>query len=372
MSMIYLPTADQMDDTVDSLSKIAKALGSKVDVSTWENIRKTVKLGLAPEVLPIGTQLVASHSKYGDIVFDVVAHDYLKSAKDETARTMTLLTHNAIDEASFDSREAFYYAETGLSAGTYNFTISTAYTSWGQGTYQFTLTKALPIGGQLCIETQDLTKVTVYSSNTTVTATESCSITLGNGGTSLGTFGVELNNIHRVRGGSNNYKESAIRQFLNSSAEAGAVWAPQTKFDRPPSWVSSKEGFVKGFSGDFLNSVGEVLVPCSANYHYEAPDSTIKVKDIYTVQDRFYLASRTEIFGESSSAVLEDATIFPYYEGATKSDFIKYKSGQAAIWWTRTPSRWEGGSARYINTFGEDSGGIAMSTYNMVVACTIV
>ena len=111
MSKIYLPTSEQMDETLVNLDKIAGALGSKIDISSWSGIQKAVRSGLAPELLPIGTQLTVSHDKYGDIVFDVVAHDYFKSNHNENNHTMTLLTHDCITNALYDGIEAFYYAE---------------------------------------------------------------------------------------------------------------------------------------------------------------------------------------------------------------------------------------------------------------------
>lgn len=376
MSMIYLPTADQMDETVDSLSKIAKALGSKVDVSSWENIRKAVKLGVAPEVLPIGTQLVASHSKYGDMVFDVVAHNYFKSVDDENAPTMTLLAHDCIEQLQFDNREAFYYAENGLSAGTYHFTIAEKHSNWAAGTYQFTLINHLPVGGQLCIESTNSlpgNKVISYASATTTTASESCVITEGSGGTYIGDFGVgNLNYIDRFYTGSNNYKESAIRQFLNSTAVAGMVWTPQTKFDRPPTWASNTPGFASGLDKEFLNAVGRVSVPCAANYRYEVPDSDIAIKEAYTVSDKFYLPSHNEIFGITSNSATDGSVIFPYYEGAVDSDRVKYRSGSSVAWWTRSANRWYGDTIEYVDNMGRRNVRNAYTAYGAAIACTIV
>ena len=43
-----------------------------------------------------------------------------------------------------------------------------------------------------------------------------------------------MNHAHRLRYGSNRYKESAIRQWLNSDKAGGTWWQPQSEFDRPP------------------------------------------------------------------------------------------------------------------------------------------
>lgn len=375
MSKIYLPYAEQFDLMNENLMRIASAIGSDMDISTWAGIQKAVRAGVAPSLIPVGTQLSVSHSVYGDQLYDVVAHDHFRSAHDANAHTMTLMSHDIRTKIQFDSPEAFYYAEEELPAGTYHFTLASAYSSWAAGTYQFTLTTALNAGGQLCISdkaTTALTSLNVvsYSSRTTTTATESVGITLGSDGTSLGTFGIELNHVHRISYGSNNYKESAIRQFLNSSAETG-VWEPQTKFDRPPTWVSDTAGLMNGFDSDFLAAVGEVVVPCSANGLYESPDSTIKVGEKYTVEDSFYLASYKELFGISADTVSDDSTTLNYYADTTNTDRIKYTDNTASYWWTRTPLYDFAYNVRRVLSTGEASGNYASASDGVAVMFTI-
>lgn len=362
----------------DYLHSIAVSLGSTVDVSTWEGVQKAVRMGLAPDLFPIGTQLKVNHGVYGEQLYDVVAHDYLKSAKDENAHTMTLMSHGVLPGVQYDAPEAFYYAENELPAGTYNFTISTSYVSWSVGTYQFILTKALPKGGQLVIGGNSDVAITsmqvrAYVDRTTTQVSESANITQGNGGTNLGTFGNELNHIHRISYGSDNYKESAFRQFLNSSAVAGSVWTPQTKFDRPPSWVNSLTGFLNGLDEDFLSVIGEVIVPCSANNTYESPDSATTKGEKYTVVDRFCLASQKEIFGNSTESVADNSVQFPSYKGANATDYIKYRDGSAAAWRLRTSLGWNSHDTCFVTMRGEIANGSA-SVFNGGGApvCTIV
>ena len=375
MSRIYLPTSEQMDTMNANLAKIAAAVGSQVDISTWAGIQKAVRSGIAKDILPVGTQLAVNHSVYGTRLFDVVAHDYLKSVHDENAHTMTIQQHDLLPSTQFDASEAFYYAEAELPAGTYNFTLATAYSSWAEGTYQFTLTKPVPKGGQLTISSYAEAAMTAlqvrsYANQTTTTATESVAITSGSGGTNLGTFGEGLNHTHRVSYGSNNYKESAMRQFLNSSAAAGSVWTPQTKFDRPPSWLTSLAGYKNGLDLDFLAVVGKVVLPCSANNTYEAPDSSIAKGTKYTLNDEFYLASRAEIFG--SHDVNDGTVLFPFYEGAGNADRIKYRDGSAAYWWLRTPYSGNAYNVRLVLSDGTMGGTGAHYALCLAPACTIV
>lgn len=377
MSKLFLPTKEQMDVMNENLAKIAAAVGSQVDISTWEGIQKAVRSGIAKDILPVGTQLAVNHSVYGTRLFDVVAHDYLKSIHDENAHTMTIQQHDLLPGTQFDASEAFYYAEAELPAGTYNFTLATAYSSWAEGTYQFTLTNPVPKGGQLDISGYVDTAMTAlqvrsYANQTTTSTTESVAITAGSGGTNLGTFGEGLNHSSRVSYGSNNYKESAMRQFLNSSAAKGSVWTPQTKFDRPPSWLTSLAGYKNGLDQDFLAVVGKVVLPCSANNTYEAPDSSIAKGAKYTLNDEFYLASAMEIFNTNSD-VADDSKVFPFYEGAGNTDRIKYRDGAAANWCLRTPISW---NASHVSLVDSDDGAmynhVAAYSFGLAPACTIV
>lgn len=378
MSKLYLPTSEQMDTMNGHLAMIAAAVGSQVDVSTWAGIQKAVRLGIAPDVLPVGTQLQVKHSTYGTRLFNVVAHDYLKNVNNPDGHTMTIMQHDLLPGTQFDAPEAFYYADKQLAAGTYYFNSVDAYDQWLMGTYKFTLAKAVPAGGQLCITGQypyqgDLTKASVvsYSSRTSTTVLETAAITTDSGGTNLGTWGKDsLNHIHRIAYGSNNYKESAIRQFLNSSAAAGSVWTPQTKFDRPPSWVSTLDGYKKGFDQDFLAAICPVILPCAANNKFEAPDSTITMNTKYALHDEFYLASAKEVFNKNWD-VADDTVVFPFYDGATDADRIKYRDGSAADWWLRTPASGNAYGVRLVSTDGTLSYNGAYNAGGLAPACTI-
>lgn len=377
MSQLNIPTAEQFENTITQLGNIAAALGTQIDTSTWAGVQKAVQAGVAPRLFPIGTQLSVNHSVYGTHLYDVVAHDYFKSAKDGNAHTMTLLSHDIFPSMQIDNREAFYYADTELPVGTYNFTLTGGYNSWVAGTYQFTLTQVLPKGGHLVINgtpSSDITTLTVnaYASATTSTVTESVAISAGDDGTSLGTFGTELNSIGRCAYGSSNYKESAIRQFLNSSSAAGSVWTPQTKFDRPPSWMSSTAGFMAGLDEDFLAIIGEVIVPCSSNNIYESPDSMVTVGSTYTVNDKFYSASLKEITGLLTNSIDDGSEILPFYEGTTEVDRIKYRDEAALNWRLRTPTKDGVNSIYCILSDGTISPSGAGDAFGFVPMCTIV
>ena len=377
MSKLYLPYASQFDLMNENLAKIAATLGSDTDISTWEGIQKAVRIGVAPSLIPAGTRLHVNHKVFGNVAYDVVAHDYFKSAHDKNAHTMTLLCHDIDTVMQFDAPEAFFYADSDLPAGIYNFTLATSYENWTVGTYSFDVPEGLPKGGQLCIsgnskEPLPSMSVQAYVNQKSTTIALSSEITEGNVGTSLGTFGVELNHSQRVSYGSNNYKESAIRQYLNSSLGEGSVWSPQTKFDRPPSWNTTHKGFLTYLDDDFLSVVGEVVVPCAANSIYESPDSTTAKGEKYNVTDKFYLASQREIFGTTSDTVADDSVLFPYYESATNADRVKYRDGTTTRWWLRSAQYQRSHYERVIYLDGSLYNYCANESLGVVPACTIV
>ena len=335
----------------------------------WADIRDFVRYGHGEVMFPVGAQFTTSHTAWGDITWDVVGHDIYKNPNDPNAHTMTLLAHYVGKDAiQFDSEEAMYYAASILSAGAYTF-------KQGSTSYYFTLAHDVPAGGQIAINSTP-NAFTVYGSvgSTTSIETGSVSTTSISGATDLGTLGSgELNHWDRITSGSNNYKESAIRQFLNSSKAAGSVWTPQTHFDRPPSWASNKAGFMAGLPADFLAVVGEVDVKCKTNQIYEAPDSTTSVNSTYTVRDKFYLASQKELYG-SEDTPADGSVLFPYYDGGTNVDKIKYSMtshATSAIWWTRAPSWYEAGRGRAVYFSGVLDRNNASSSWGVVPACTI-
>lgn len=371
---IFFPNSAQFDTMNENLAKIAGVLGSQMDVSTWKGVQKAVRAGVAPELFPIGTQLMVSHSVYGKHLYDVVAHNYFKSAHDKNAPTMTLMCHDMIASIQYDAPEALWSGS--ITSDHYTFDIDTTIGSWERGTYLFVVDDfhgegTLIVDGDITSPLDTLT-VTVYDSDNVARRTYSITRSTEKY-THLGSLGKELNHPHRITYGSNNYKESAIRQFLNSSAEAGKVWKPQTKFDLKPSWADNLAGFANGLDEEFLSCVGEVIVPCSANNTYEAPDSTTIKGEKYTVVDKFYLASQGEIFGTKANSVDDGSVLFPYYDRATNADYIKYKDdGSPVTWWTRTANTWSSYVEHTVRSDGTLQHGSPMYYVGCVPVCTIV
>ena len=353
------------------------------DGAAWIYHGEAVRIadfGITVTGTPAAGDEVLITESFDRILFDVVDHRTVLDPADNTEKpAMFLLMHSVIYSKQFDAAEALYYAEEGLAAGTYHFTIQNYDASYGGNkTYEFTLTQAVPVGGQIVLDwpyNQQLLgrSVKTYASATSTTQIEAAVLSEGTGGTDLGTTdgtAENLNHIHRARYGSNNYKESAIRQWINSAAVANAWWAPTNIFDRPASYANLP-GLLHGMDSEFLAVVKAVTIPCKTNNTYELPEWT---KDTaYTVEDRFWLASRDEMgFGVERVA---EGSVLAAYNGAENTDRIKYdlsNGSTARLWWLRSPYPGSAYNARYVGTDGSLSYNSANNGNGAVAACVIM
>ena len=379
MTTFNLPRESTMQGIEAQLKIIAeaqKAIASAtaIDAMDWYGIAKLVYGGHAASSLPVGTALNTIQGDY-TYQWDVVHHGTVNGKP-----AMFLLMHNILGGMMQDNSEALYYAETQLNAGTYNFTIPTGWNDgYGTGkTFQFTLTQNVPAGGVLMFpwswQVQASTiKVSSYSSRTSTTAIETVSVTEGSGGTSLGTAdgkSTNLNHIQRSCYGSNNIKESALRQWLNSSATKGNFWTPQTKFDRPPSYANTLDGFLTTLPDDFKEVVKKRDRKVNTNSVFELNDT---INSCYTLSDKFWLASRFNVYGsEEVGSVATNDVFFDYYNGASNTDRIKYNSsGVARWWWLDTPYAGLAYSVRRVYTGGSLHDITAYSGLGVAPACVI-
>ena len=379
MTTFNLPRESTMQGIEAQLKIIAeaqKAIASAtaIDAMDWYGIAKLVYGGNAASSLPVGTALSTIKGDY-KYQWDVVHHGTVNGKP-----AMFLLMHNVLGGMMQDNSEALYYAETQLNAGTYNFTIPAGWNDgYGAGkTFQFTLTQNVPAGGVLMFpwswQVQASTvKVSSYSSRTSTTAIETVSVTEGSGGTSLGTAdgkSTNLNHIQRCYYGSNNIKESALRQWLNSSATKGNFWTPQTKFDRPPSYANTLDGFLTTLPDDFKAVVKKRDKKVNTNNVFEVNDT---LNSYYTISDKFWLASRYNVYGtEEVSSVATDDVFFDYYNGASNTDRIKYdSSGVAWWWWLHTPYAGYASLVRGVYTDGSLNSHNAIYGHGVAPACVI-
>lgn len=365
--------------------------------SKWGAIRYAVQDGDGPTKYPVGSQLSVHHDEYGTIVFDVVAHDLHKKPDDPTAHTMTLMMHDVIYGRQVDASKLLWAnnSDSALAAGTYNFTLykgSNGGQTYEDGTYQFTIAQPIPAGGGWThpkvgawyanaadYKVANITGATITTYNADGSVLETgIVVTAASGGTSLGTASNakadcvhtvgRFNSIMRRAYGSNNWQESAIRQWLNSDAASG-WWQRQTIFDMAPSHASVA-GFLNGIDPDFAAALGAVDITTARNTVYEMGDT---LGGSYTTRDKLFLSSMQEI-GLGTNNNVPEGSILPLYDGAAATDRIKYDQAAQTIardWWLRSPSPWSASHVRFVSPSGALNSNYAMHGYGLAAACVI-
>jgi hypothetical protein len=357
---------------------------SSFDVSSWASVQQLVRAGLHDKYFAVGDQLVCQKGG-SDLTWDIIGFDHDTPADQQLTHSMTLQLHDCLTSTmQYDAPEALYYAENGLAAGIYNFTIQDDYdTEHGGGkTYQFTLSNDVPVGGQLTFgwslnaQAAD-SKITSYASASSTTPIEQVSVIEGNSGTSLGTTdgsSTNFNNIYRVRFGSDNYAQSAVRQFLNSDSAEDSVWTPKNIYDRPPTWNADTAGFMSDLDSDFLAVIGAVHKVTCLNTVTDGGGSV-------TLDDKFFLLSRSEVFGGKEVKSVDEGEPYPYYSdysdlsaaGADDdSNRIKYISNTAQIWYLRTPVASSTYRPRYVSEVGHIRFLRASNSHGIVPTCNII
>ena len=377
------------------LAKRYAAQHPPAEAHSWADVRKIVRAGKAPELLPLGTY----YSVWGDNTskaIDIVAYDkHFDPAL--TARgythSITLCEHDLSEVVQFDASEAFLYLEQALPAGVYRFTMPAGYdTSYGGGkTYYFTSTADVPVGGQLFFTWAGSalpTKCAAYSSSTTTTALFNVNLAEWTSGespeaTDLGTvklrmsdpesaFG-KLNSVRRARYGSNNYYQSGIRQFLNSDAAGSTWWQPTNIFDRPYG-QRSYAGKLTQWSNDLKSVIGtpEIEYITNNDFEFGSIDGTpFALQTPYTIAtDKVFLLSHTEVNLSSAPNV---GTVLDAYVGAGNDDRIKKRTSNnnAYYWWLRTPSPSHAYIERYVYSSGALYNNVAYYSLGAAAACII-
>ena len=275
--------------TDETGQEIAKALSviAQTNIAQsnmkWNSVQAIVADGAGEKAFAIGTQLIekwkdTAEPKEYDMPWQVNHFEDVTLEDGEIVPGMWIQTHYCLPFGiQFSHQRAFLACPEGLEAGTYHFDFAK---SWGNNVkpginYQFTLTKPVEKGGRLAglYETPDALPSTwkVYSyGKDGITLNETVDITVGSGGTNLGTIqetsrSGNLNSVQEIAYGWNRWKTSALRQYLNSNKQKGQWWTPQDKWDIRPDQLASKDGFLCGIPEEMLNCLKKVKVVTYAN-----------------------------------------------------------------------------------------------------------
>ncbi|WP_288611743.1 DUF6273 domain-containing protein, partial [uncultured Victivallis sp.] len=129
---------------------------------------------------------------------------------------------------------------------------------------------------------------------------------------------------NRAQYGCNRWDWSAIRQWMNSAAAPGEWWTAQHEYDAAPAYAATLAGFMADLPADFLSAVA----PARLTTALSNADGGGSVETV----DRFWLPSRTEIFGDANNGVAEGVLMAKYVD-ATDADRIKQNGNGAADRW---------------------------------------
>lgn len=379
----------KMDLQTAELHKIALAITGRGGISSWENLQVLAKSGVARDYLELG-QVFTFKRDSVDIPCFVVGfidnnkNGSIKIKSNNLQHGIIFHTIDNIYSLQFDEREAFYYTADGLSAGNYCFKLGEH--SWVSAdvgkTFYFHLDNAVPAGGQLVWKqsydtTLEGASIDVFDSGNDFTANETVTMSSTEiaGATDLGTinntFNGNFNSCQRALLGNNRWKESAIRQHLNSDAAVGSVWTPQNHWDRPPSWKDSTKGFMNGLETSFTNYVADVEIDTYRN-------TVCDGGGLDTTEDKFFLAGRNELFFPQEGA--DNGIPFELYKQESISSIahvgadpirVKKTSGSAAYWWLRAPYVGSAGYVRTVYPAGESYYNIAYISRGVAPAFVI-
>ena len=228
-----------------------------------------------------------------------------------------------------------------------------------------------PIGAQISVKKGNDTLVfDVVAHNVAIPAdtaySHSMTLMLHNCPYSLMFDNKEPNNTNNDRKsyGNNRYAHSAIRQWLNSSANAGSWWTSQHEYDAAPDYATTMGGFMKDIDSEFLAVIGKTKIIVAKNTVTDGGGSETLSNEY------FYLPSTTEV-GLANENNIAEGALFPYFSNDSKR--IKHNaSGSATPWRLRTPTSGYSYVVRDVGTSGTLNSCGACTACGVAPVCNII
>lgn len=184
----------------------------------------------------------------------------------------------------------------------------------------------------------------------------------------------------RLRYGSNDYEESAYRQWLNSDKGKGEWWTAQHDSDVAPNELATLPGFLTGYEDDWKTAFKPIKVQTAKN--------TVCDEGVTAVTyDKFFLPSLEQMWGSPQASGIE-GDYWEYWKNetgyATRTNgsstntvearrirSIAAPSGSAVYCRLRSASRSYAHNVWYVYTAGCIYGYNAYSSYRAQPACVI-
>lgn len=281
--------------------------------NSWSQVASLVRSGYASYVYNFGDifkdkwiDTAADNKEYDNYNWHVAHFGDYTLENGETVPGMTIQAHYAHPfNVQFSHQRALLACPSGLAAGTYYFTIESA---WGNNVSAneivcFTTTQAVPTGGCVagCYGAPDTPKanwkIYTYDADRKTILDNALTVSGVANGTSLGimkanTRSGNLNSTQEMAYGWNRWKTSALRQYLNSSATKGNWWTPQDQWDIAPDELSTKDGFLCGMPEELLAAIKPTKIVTYPNTVQD--DTTGNTSDV--TYDKVFLPSLEQIY----------------------------------------------------------------------------
>jgi hypothetical protein len=382
---------------------VAKYMSSAAP-TTFAELRNSSRAGTVENYFAVGDQFVVPHSTLGDLTFDLIGigqdtpADAAYATNFPSGKPLTLQLHDCLAARQFNGTQCNYKIIDTIAEGAWCIKLQHPDVADGVDTYyDFTVPAGgYAIGGMLRITAANNVNYYAPTNKTLASPTSNAALTAGEVNTKLGVSpagGAQLsaqNDSSRVKSGSNRWAYSSVRQWLNSSAAAGAWWAQYSGdyYSLAPSTptYATDPGFLNGMDTDFLAVVGSVtkrtVLAVADGATINAADVDIGANDYEDTTERFFLPSRYEMNGTKENRVIGN-TIYSYYSAAgaesasVQTPRIKYRSGAAVTWMARgavpSASAAESSTLRLVSATGNIANTLT-ANYNLagvVPACVI-
>lgn len=331
--------AKNANDAADTANAAAKAVELAATGLSGVQMRALVRTGDAPKVLYPGDLITAGWTWEGTTypMRMAVAHHYtgaddahpLKELGDgRTGNCMDLQFIDALPITFyFEPKQAFYNNVELMSAGQYTFTVSVS-SAWGTGAfgtvgqfpYTFTLAEDVPADSQWLWDagsSSGITQIQIYAPYDGALL-QTVTVAAGGTGTSLGTISElatgDFNTWARSCDGSNFWKDSAMRAWLNSDSTG---WdSRRTRFTRKHP-MAGKPGFLAGLEQSLRDGMASVKVKTE-------PHQTDGAEPVETV-DMVRLPSSIEHYfdsylGQSTEGFKAEGVVFDYWKAVAAAN----------------------------------------------------
>ena len=356
MGLTILPKKfyDALDVQNALLASIASKQDGGITIKSWEDVQRINRMGLGEKLFVPGDQFIANFNN-NPFVWNIIGINHDIPTDPRFQYSITIQPQDCLMNAQFSNYQALYYAEEGLPAGEHVFTLNNLQ-------YKFTTEEIVPAGGIVYIatwgtETYEPATITTYDDRRTVIESGLDVIAIDSGVDTL----TPVQHHQRCRYGSNNYVESAIRQWLNDDTD-NFIWEPKTNYDRPSTYAT--EGFLKLLDPELVAVLGSVEKQVARNTITDGGGQD-------TFSDKVFLLSRVET-GLGTEGTTTGERVYSYYDGILDAGRIKLLNDSPRYWWLRSPNVGNSSSVRLVFTSGAIGYYNASSASGLAPACVIV